>query len=355
MLEHYFLLFKMAAETANVIDDGFSFYVDLYGHVDASIRELLRSKMANLFKSEFRPDVLGKHKTSSSSRAKEKPLGLLGGEDKVRGILGEATKQDELLKKTLVPKSKYKPKDGGSSARSKFRSRSRSPYRRGKGNGSRKSGKGGNKYNGTKGAGRKDSRQSRNYSEDESPRDSGAAKDKSKGKNKKSTNKSNKGEYFLPDSLAAAWPSFFSTTAIMMVTAVGLVVNMIPALDKLPLAGRISRCIDGWRKICTNNWVCNVVEFGYKIPLKYIPRQYKVPGNPPVSDAAHEVLIDEAIGLKKKGAVSVVGHATGEYISSYFAVSKLRSPGKFRPILNLKYFNKSVKKYKIKRSVTGQM
>ena len=208
---------------------------------------------------------------------------------------------------------------------------------------------------GTKGAGRRDNRQSRNYSEDESPRDSGAAKDKSKGKNKKSTNKSNKGEYFLPDSLAAAWPSFFSTTAIMMVTAVGLVVNMIPALDKLPLAGRISRCIDGWRKICTNNWVCNVVEFGYKIPLKYIPRQYKVPGNPPVSDAAHEVLIDEAIGLKKKGAVSVVGHATGGYISSYFAVPKLRSPGKFRPILNLKYFNKSVKKYKFKRSVTGQM
>ena len=79
--------------------------MDLYGHVDASIRELLRSKMANLFKSEFRPEVLGKNK-SSSSRKKEKPLGLLGGEEKVRSVLGEATKQDELLKKTLVPKTK---------------------------------------------------------------------------------------------------------------------------------------------------------------------------------------------------------------------------------------------------------
>ena len=114
---------------------------------------------------------------------------------------------------------------------------------------------------------------------------------------------------------------------------------MIPALDKLPLAGRISRCIDGWRKLYTTNWVCNVVEFGYKIPLKYIPRQYKIPSNPPVSDAAHRVLIDEAIGLKKKGAVSVVEHATGEYISSYFAVPKLRSPGKFRPILLLRSIN----------------
>ena len=349
MLEHYFLLFKMAAETANVIDDGFSFYVDLYGHVDASIRELLRSKMANLFKSEFRPGVLGKHKTSSSSRAKEKPLGLLGGEDKVRIILGEATKQDELLKKTLVPKSKPKPKAGGSSTRKRSRSRSRSPYRnRGKGNRSRQSGKGGNRNNGAKGGARKTSRQSRDDSEDESPRDSGAAKEKSKGKHKKSDNKSNKGVYFLPNSLATAWPSFFSTTAIMMVTAVGLVVDRIPSLDNLPLAGRISQCIEGWRKVCTNNWVCNVVEFGYKIPLKYVPRQYKVPGNPPVTDAAHKVLVDEAIGLKKKGAVSVVEHTTGEYISSYFAVPKPRSPGKFRPILNLKYFNKSVKKYKFK-------
>jgi hypothetical protein len=75
MLDHYFLLFKLAAETANVIDDGFSFYVDLYGHVDASIRELLRSKMANLFKSEFRPEVLGKNKSSSSSRGKERFTG----------------------------------------------------------------------------------------------------------------------------------------------------------------------------------------------------------------------------------------------------------------------------------------
>ena len=35
-------------------------------------------------------------------------------------------------------------------------------------------------------------------------------------------------------------------------------------------------------------------------------------------------------------------------MSSYFAVAKARSPGKFRPILNLKKFNKSVKKYKFR-------
>ena len=60
------------------------------------------------------------------------------------------------------------------------------------------------------------------------------------------------------------------------------------------------------------------------------------------------LMVDEANELKKKGAVSVVDHLDGEYISSYFAVPKPRSPGKFRPILNLKYFNKCVKKYKFK-------
>ena len=91
-----------------------------------------------------------------------------------------------------------------------------------------------------------------------------------------------------------------------------------------------------------------MAEVGYKIPLKYISTQFVISFNPPVVSDAHKVLVDEANELKKKGAVSVVDHLDGEYISSYFAVPKPRSPGKFRPILNLKYFNKCVKKYKFK-------
>ena len=112
------------------------------------------------------------------------------------------------------------------------------------------------------------------------------------------------------------------------------------------MGGRLSQCIDAWRKVCNNSWVCNVVEFGYKIPLKFKPKQKKIPTNPQVTDSALNVLVREAKELKAKKAVSVVSHCEGEYISSYFAVPKLRSPGKFRPILNLKHFNKCVKKYK---------
>ena len=41
----------------------------------------------------------------------------------------------------------------------------------------------------------------------------------------------------------------------MMVTAIGLAVDMVPRLDKLPLAGRIGTFIDDWRKVCSNLWV----------------------------------------------------------------------------------------------------
>ena len=110
----------------------------------------------------------------------------------------------------------------------------------------------------------------------------------------------------------------------MLVTTVGLVIDQIPKLENLPLGGRISHCIDNWRKTCNNKWVLNVVEFGYKIPLKFKPKQRKIPLNLSVSDAAFEVLKSEALDLKAKHAVTEVSHVEDEYISSYFAVPKPR-------------------------------
>ena len=79
--------------------------------------------MATLFKSEFRTDVLGRDRPGTS---RDKPLGLLGGVEKVRSVLGEATRQDELLKKTLIKRS-WKQKRGSSRRGARSRSRSRSP------------------------------------------------------------------------------------------------------------------------------------------------------------------------------------------------------------------------------------
>ena len=101
-----------------------------------------------------------------------------------------------------------------------------------------------------------------------------------------------------------------------------------------------------WKRVCGNNWVLNVVSKGYKIPFKFVPSQRSWPRNPEVSGPAFEVLKQEAADLLTKESIAPVTSVKGQYVSSYFAVAKARSPGKFRPILNLKKFNKSVKKYK---------
>ena len=85
---------------------------------------------------------------------------------------------------------------------------------------------------------------------------------------------------------------------------------------------------------------------GYKILFKFILIQPSSPKNPKVSGPAHEVLVQEAADILAKESIAPVDPVKGQFVSSYFAVSKARSPGKFRPILNLKKFNKSVKKYK---------
>ena len=80
----------------------------------------------------------------------------------------------------------------------------------------------------------------------------------------------------------------------------------------------------------------SVVSDGYKIPFKTPPQQIIVPCNPPAHEEAHKILESEAADLVAKHAVTECSNEADKYISAYFAVAKARSPGKFRPILNLK-------------------
>ena len=140
---------------------------------------------------------------------------------------------------------------------------------------------------------------------------------------------------------------FFAKSTELLVSDSGLDISKILPLDAMPLGGRISKCVENWEKIVDNEWVLSVVREGYKIPLKSKPFQKSVPKNPkPKGQAAFDVLVKEAIDLKRKSAVTVVEHCQGEYVSSYFAVPKPHRENQFRPILNLKYFNDFVKKYK---------
>ena len=301
-----------------------------------------------LFKNELRDTVLGKD-IPREERAKTRVKGLLGGEildtfspsllttfimvlgeDKVRSVLADATKQDELLCKAVVPRKAAKnrmskgDRSGTSGEQNSVRSRSRSPRRSG----------------GARGF--------RNPKLQQAKKDGGPKDRKFRGSDKKAKGPKKdgdkKGEFSSPPSSSAAWPSFFSALAIMMVTSAGFIIDRIPTLHCMRLGGRLMHCAQSWKLVCgdTCNWVYNVVTTGYKMPFKSVPNQRVISG------PAHDVLVREAADLIAKGAVSKVTPEEGQYISQYFAVPKLRSPGKYRPILNLKIFNKYVKKYKFR-------
>ena len=165
----------------------------------------------------------------------------------------------------------------------------------------------------------------------------------------KSSNTSKDFVFSSPTTFDEAWDSsFFTAPALLLLTTLGFVISSIPSLNELPLGGRLRLCIQNWRKVCSNSWVLDVVSSGYKIPLKFIPVQRSLPKNPEVSGPAHDILVQEAADLLVKESIAPVDPVAGQFVSSYFAVTKPRSPGKFRPILNLKKFNKSIKKYKFR-------
>ena len=129
---------------------------------------------------------------------------------------------------------------------------------------------------------------------------------------------------------------------MMPITALGLSVANICSLNDMALGGCLKNCLHAWQTIGVSDWVFNIVSTGYRIPFKFVPT------NPPVEKGAHDVLVTEAAGLSAKSAIVPTEHEAGEFIISYFSVTKPRSLGKYRPILNLKNFNQAVKKYKFR-------
>ena len=112
----------------------------------------------------------------------------------------------------------------------------------------------------------------------------------------------------------------------------------------MKLGGRIAHSKDSYRKIGAHEKHIDIIRKGYKPTwIRSAPRQRITSGNPTISSKAAEVLDTEVIGLLEKGAIKEVGLVQGQYVSSYFAIPKSKkSPDKWRPILNLKKFNKYV-------------
>ena len=135
VVKGYMELYEETAKVFIDVDDKMIFYLDLYSHVDGSLRDLVRDKLASLFKADVKADLL---LHSSSKNLTGKPQGLFGGDSKMRSVLSEAAKT-----KSMISKSVYKRKgdyrgdasyrggrDYDRRSRSRSRGRSHSPHRR---------------------------------------------------------------------------------------------------------------------------------------------------------------------------------------------------------------------------------
>ena len=142
------------------------------------------------------------------------------------------------------------------------------------------------------------------------------------------------------------WPvSFLMQSAVEFVSTMGLQPETIVSRLSLKLGGRIAHCEDSYRTIGADKKHLDIIRDSYSPPwVRLAPRQRAAAHNPVVSPKASNVLEAEVQGLLEKGAIREVSLVPGQYVNSYFAVPKSkRVPDKWRPILNLKKFNKYVR------------
>lgn len=134
----------------------------------------------------------------------------------------------------------------------------------------------------------------------------------------------------------------FSESALSAVTARGFSVERAAQVAALPIAGRLRVCADVWQLITKSPWVLGVVADGYKINWAgRTPRTPQRSRNPPTDEAGKAVLDTEVAAMLAKGAIRMVGSSEDEVVSGFFARPK-KTPGKFRPIVSLKYTNKYI-------------
>ena len=75
----YIDLFQTASSSLSKIDDMMIFYLDLYSHCDGLLRDLLRDRLASIFKIDVKADIIRASSHKTLSKKKEPAKGLLGG------------------------------------------------------------------------------------------------------------------------------------------------------------------------------------------------------------------------------------------------------------------------------------
>ena len=70
-------MFTLFSTYINSVEDYLQFYTQIYSHCDATIRNLIRNKVASLFKKNVKSDIL--EQSGQKKMKEEKPSGLFGG------------------------------------------------------------------------------------------------------------------------------------------------------------------------------------------------------------------------------------------------------------------------------------
>lgn len=168
----------------------------------------------------------------------------------------------------------------------------------------------------------------------------------SKGKAGKDSHGDKPGESDTSVSLASALdfvPALasgcFSEAALAAVRACGFDPAEAALTARKPIAGRLRECRGVWRLVSSSCWVLGVVDYGYRIQwIDGLPSVPHKSHNPPTTEEGKVILDKEVAAMLEKRAIRVVTTTDHGVISGFFARPK-KTPGKFRPIVSLKYTN----------------
>ena len=118
-------------------------------------------------------------------------------------------------------------------------------------------------------------------------------------------------------------------------------------LNQVPkaYAGNLQYHIENWRKLTSDPWILETVT-GYHLEFDSIPNQTGIPKPPPFGGFEKQLIDDEIVTLKSKGASKEVTYCSNEFLSNIILVTK--KTGDMRPVINLKPLNVFVQKIHFK-------
>ena len=116
--------------------------------------------------------------------------------------------------------------------------------------------------------------------------------------------------------------------------------------SKVPKAARLPFFIRQLREVTSNNWILNVVQFGYKLQFDPDPPPPRPFVHSPYSPTSSSIIRTLLIDYMDKGAIMVVDIRPDQYVSRIFEVPK--KTGDYRLILDLSDLNCFLKKVHFK-------